>query len=122
MYEPNAFGLYDTLGNIAEYVRDCMKTGYTGAPVDGSAVTDPTYETRITRGGSWHWEGLGAHSRVGLRADFVGTLEGFRVALDIDGAPEKGSTSTPSASAWELAAEQQKERDKRSKRAEIPAS
>ena len=126
MYEPNAFGLHDTLGNISEFVQDCMKPGYAGAPTDGSAVLDAKCETQANRGGNWHWEGLGAHTRGGLPPDFVGVLEGFRVALDNDGtadsAAKSAAKSAPSAFAIELAAEQQKEREKRSKRAEIPAS
>ncbi|QTC90160.1 formylglycine-generating enzyme family protein [Brevundimonas goettingensis] len=38
-YAPNAFGLYDTIGNVAEWTQDCMDTGYVGAPTDGSAAT-----------------------------------------------------------------------------------
>jgi formylglycine-generating enzyme required for sulfatase activity len=122
MYEPNAFGLYDTLGNISEFVQDCMKTGYAGAPADGAAVVDAKCETRANRGGNWHWEGWAAYRRGGMPEDFIGALEGFRVAMDSDGAPDNAVKSVPSAFAIELAAEQQKEREKRSKRAELPAS
>lgn len=121
MYEPNAFGLHDTLGNVSEFVQDCMKPDYTGAPADGSAVTDAACKSHVVRGGTWHWEGFGAYRRMGMEDSFVGALEGFRLALDIDGAPEQAKQA-PSSFALELAAEQQKERDKRSKRAEIPAS
>ena len=121
MYQPNAFGLHDTLGNISEFVQDCMNANHDGAPVDGSAVRDAKCESRVVRGGNWHWEGWAAYRRAGQGSDFVGTLEGFRVALDMDGAPESPVKNTPSAFALELAAEQQMEREKRSKRAEIPA-
>lgn len=122
MYEPNAFGLHDTLGNVSEFVQDCMKPNYTGAPADGSAVIEAQCEARANRGGNWHWEGWPAYRRGGMPDDFVGALEGFRVALDMDGADDGEAKSAPSAFALELAAEQQKEREKRSKRAEIPAS
>ncbi len=123
MYQPNAFGLHDTLGNIAEFVQDCMKMGYTGAPADGSAVVDPKCEARVNRGGSWHWEGFAAYRRGSMGVNDVGSLEGFRVAMDIDGDRDAKPTKStgPSAFALELAAEQQKEREKRSKRAELPA-
>ena len=122
MYQPNAFGLHDTLGNVSEFVQDCMKPNYTGAPSDGKAVIDAKCESRANRGGNWHWEGWAAYRRGGAPEDFVGALEGFRVALDMDGPAEAVVKSAPSAFAVELAAEQQKEREKRRKRAEIPAS
>lgn len=122
MYEPNAFGLHDTLGNISEFVQDCKKPDYAGAPADGSAVVEAKCEERANRGGNWHWEGWAAYRRGGMPEDFIGALEGFRVALDVDGAAEDEAKSAPSAFAIELTAEQQKEREKRSKRAEIPAS
>ncbi len=122
MYEPNAFGLHDTLGNISEFVQDCMKPNYIGAPSDGSAVVDAKCENYANRGGNWHWEGWASYRRGGTPGDFVGVLEGFRVALDMDGTAESAVKAAPSAFAIELAAEQQKERDKRSKRAVIPES
>ena len=38
-FRPNAFGLYDTAGNAAEWVEDCWNPSYNGAPNDGSAWT-----------------------------------------------------------------------------------
>ena len=35
--QPNAYGLYDMLGNAWEWVADCYHSTYTGAPTDGSA-------------------------------------------------------------------------------------
>lgn len=107
MYKPNAFGLYDTLGNVSEFVQDCSQLGYNGAPADGSARTEPACKSRVNRGGNWHWEGWAAYRRGGMPEDFIGTLEGFRVALDMDGAAEDAVKSVPSAFAVELAAEQQ---------------
>lgn len=122
MYEPNAFGLYDTLGNVSEFVQDCMKPNYAGAPTNGAAVVDAKCEQRANRGGNWHWEGWAAYRRGGMPDSFIGALEGFRVALDIDGETDAAAKPAPSAFAIELAAEQQKEREIRRKKAQIPAS
>jgi formylglycine-generating enzyme required for sulfatase activity len=52
-YPPNAFGVYDLHGNVWEWVRDCYKDSYRGAPSNGSAVTTGKCEYRVLRGGSW---------------------------------------------------------------------
>lgn len=52
-FAPNAFGLHDMHGNVWEWVQDCYKGSYTGAPVDGSGVTAADCTERIQRGGNW---------------------------------------------------------------------
>lgn len=117
MYEANAFGLHDTLGNIAEYVQDCEHDTYAGAPADGSAWVDPACKARVVRGGSWHWRGYHASHRGAMPADFIGALEGFRVAQDIGGTA--GADAAPGPFDLELAEAQKKERARRAALAEI---
>ena len=65
-FRPNAFGLYDILGNVAEWTEDCWRSpprqdhatrlpfkAYDGAPDDGSAWTEGPCDHRVKRGGSW---------------------------------------------------------------------
>jgi formylglycine-generating enzyme required for sulfatase activity len=55
-YQPNAFGLFDVIGNAEEFVADCP-ADYNRTPTDGSAATGAICEfggpdSRILRGGS----------------------------------------------------------------------
>jgi formylglycine-generating enzyme required for sulfatase activity len=54
-FKPNAFGLHDMHGNVWEWVEDCYKDSYAGAPTDGSAVTSRTCALNILRGGAWNY-------------------------------------------------------------------
>ena len=53
-YSPNAFGVFDTLGNVWEWAEDCWHDGYHGAPGNGGAwTTGGECDKRVLRGGSW---------------------------------------------------------------------
>ncbi len=54
-YKGNAFGLHDMHGNVWEWVEDCYRDSYRGAPTDGSAVAARDCSQRILRGGSWNY-------------------------------------------------------------------
>ena len=53
-YQPNAFGLYDVLGNVWELTEDCYSADYSGAPADGSAWRAGDCSRRVIRGGAWY--------------------------------------------------------------------
>ena len=50
-FEPNAFGLYDVLGNVEEWTQDCWNDSYAGAPANGSAWQSGDCSRRVLRGG-----------------------------------------------------------------------
>ena len=50
-YPPNAFGLYDTLGNAWEWVEDCFGDDNPGA--NGAEATSQECGRRMLRGGGW---------------------------------------------------------------------
>ena len=52
-FKPNAFGLYDMLGNIAQWTQDCYGD-YANAPTDGRAAESENCTQRVVRGSSWN--------------------------------------------------------------------
>jgi formylglycine-generating enzyme required for sulfatase activity len=79
-FAPNAFGLYDTTGNVWEWLADCWGNTYAGAPSDGSAATGADCVRRSIRGGSWGHDPATALTRHGLEPGTRDFYLGFRVA------------------------------------------
>jgi formylglycine-generating enzyme len=52
-YPPNAFGLYDTLGNAWEWTDDCVDQESAGPPSDDPNGPRGKCTQRVLRGGSW---------------------------------------------------------------------
>ncbi|HEX3913005.1 MAG TPA: SUMF1/EgtB/PvdO family nonheme iron enzyme, partial [Steroidobacteraceae bacterium] len=54
-FPPNAFGLYDMVGNVWKWVEDCSHKNYDGAPADGSAwIEGGNCNRRVVVGGAWN--------------------------------------------------------------------
>ena len=85
-FQPNAFGVYDTAGNVWEWVEDCRNDSYAGAPADGRAWTSGECGMRELRGGSWfnNPRYLRSARRGRNDAGYRSNDLGFRVARTLD--------------------------------------
>ncbi|RKZ93086.1 MAG: hypothetical protein DRR19_02225 [Candidatus Parabeggiatoa sp. nov. 1] len=54
-FDPNPFGLYDTVGNVWEWCADPWHKNYEGAPTDGSVWDKHGGNARLIRGGSFRY-------------------------------------------------------------------
>jgi formylglycine-generating enzyme required for sulfatase activity len=83
--KPNAFGLYDTLGNAAEWTLDCQSIGYRDTPTDGSANQRGGCGSRIARGGSWFAgeKDTRLSARLVLPVAQRNEMTGFRVVREV---------------------------------------
>lgn len=84
-FQPNPFGLYDTAGNVAEWVEDCWNDDYKGAPTDGSAWTAGQCQLRVLRGGGFSSQAryLRTTSRFRYDANVRFLENGFRVLREL---------------------------------------
>lgn len=84
-YPANAFGIYDTAGNVAEWVEDCFADNYNLHPKNGQALLVKNCDARVVRGGSAkdNVDRLASHIRSHYQTDFFDTHLGFRVVMDL---------------------------------------
>lgn len=95
--QPNAWGLYDMLGNVWEWVWD-WDNNFVPAPYSDGAVVDPAGKAgngpgaRVLRGGSWYGSppALRASTRIGhvVWIDYSHVDFGFRIARNARRASE----------------------------------
>ena len=81
-YQPNAFGLYDMIGNVWEYVEDCWQEAL---PENGLPHEEASCASRRVRGGSWDDSPseLRSARRSRVKPDIPRNDGGFRVARDL---------------------------------------
>ena len=85
-FSANAFGVHDTVGNVYEWVADCGRESYDGAPSDGSTWdSGGPCRVRMMRGGSWVSlpRALRSANRVRNPVAFRDINVGFRIARDL---------------------------------------
>ncbi len=81
---PNAWGLYDMIGNVWEWVEDDWHDSYVGAPVNGSAWIDTKRGSyRVFRGGGWGSDAgfCRSSSRSRYVPSYASYNVGFRLVL-----------------------------------------
>jgi formylglycine-generating enzyme required for sulfatase activity len=83
-FAPNPFGLYDTAGNVMEWVADCYHKSYQGAPADGRPWEEPGCGARVARGGAFNKpaDSMRSSARHAFAPGTRINLLGFRVARD----------------------------------------
>ena len=84
-FKANKFGIFDTVGSVAEWVEDCLNNSYKGAPTDGSVWAEGNCYFRITRGGGWYGQAkfLTSSYRNYKTVDAREDIRGFRVVRDL---------------------------------------
>ena len=83
-FAPNDFGLYDTAGNVLEWVADCYAPSYDGAPTDGRARAARDCAYRVARGGAYNKPAPSIKTKARTRFAPESRLNnlGFRVARE----------------------------------------
>jgi formylglycine-generating enzyme required for sulfatase activity len=84
--KPNGFGLYDTLGNVWEWVQDRYGVNYYSHSPESDPKGPVSGEYRVTRGGSWRGIARGlarVSSRYALKPSVRSIVVGFRCARDL---------------------------------------
>ena len=83
-FDPNPVGLYDTAGNVMEWVEDCYQPNYVGAPLNGQPRGGGSCSLRVARGGAFNKpsRSMRSASRHHFAPETRINYLGFRLARD----------------------------------------
>jgi formylglycine-generating enzyme required for sulfatase activity len=84
--KPNGFGLYDTLGNLWEWVQDWYGEDYYSRSPESDPKGPESGEYRVSRGGTWCGIARGparVSSRYSLKPTVRSIVVGFRCAREV---------------------------------------
>lgn len=84
--KPNAWGLYDVLGNAAEWTNDWYDENYYASSPKSNPTGPPTGTDRVVRGGSWgQYKSAATFTfRFGDTPNLRNTTRGFRLVREKD--------------------------------------
>ena len=84
-YPANGFGVFDTAGNVAEWVQDCYADNYATAPNNGLAYQVAKCDARVVRGGSAKDsnQDLASYKRDYDHQEIYNEHLGFRVVMEL---------------------------------------
>jgi formylglycine-generating enzyme required for sulfatase activity len=82
----NPWGLYDTAGNVWDWVADCWNESHAGAHAGASPRLSGDCSHRVVRGGAWYYIPRLARSAARARnhVDVHSYAVGFRVAREVE--------------------------------------
>ena len=94
-FDPNGYGLYDMVGNVAEWCSDLYDAEYYSAsPVKNPLGPNQDTRYRVLRGAAWKtmislpgkgWSSLSVSSRDPTPKHEKYDICGFRCVIDVDG-------------------------------------
>lgn len=84
-FQPNAWGLYDMLGDVEQWAQDCWHFGYSNSVATGSAFGVGNCTKRELRGAGWSAIPVVMRSsvRYATKPNYVRSDIGFRLAVDV---------------------------------------
>lgn len=84
-YPANGFGVYDTAGNVSEWVQDCFAENYNLHPKNGQAYEVKNCTSRVVRGGSAKHtsQQLANYKRDYYPPEIFNEHLGFRVVMEL---------------------------------------